>query len=72
MAKKMQGVRFETEEIDVINEYAQFTGKSFSMVVRESTMAYLEDEIDTTTLKAAIAEDSGDYVTLDEAEKELL
>ncbi|MCL2826532.1 MAG: DUF6290 family protein [Eggerthellaceae bacterium] len=72
MVKVLQGIRFEPEEVRLITEYAEFTGKSFSTIVRESTMSVLEDKVDTEELRKAVAEDSGRYYTLEEVEKELL
>ncbi|MCL2137399.1 MAG: DUF6290 family protein [Coriobacteriia bacterium] len=72
MAKVVQGIRFEPEEIEMINEYAKFTGKSFSAVVRESTLEAIEDKIDVEILREAIRNDSGTYLTLDEVIEEVL
>jgi len=72
MAKVVQGIRFEPEEIEMINEYAKFTGKTFSAVVRESTLEAIEDKIDADALKEAIRNDSSIYLTLDEVIKEVL
>lgn len=72
MAKVVQGIRFEPEEVALINEYAEFTGTSFSAVVRKSTLEAIEAQIDIEELRQAISQSTGRFLTLDEVEKELL
>ncbi|MCL2137583.1 MAG: DUF6290 family protein [Coriobacteriia bacterium] len=72
MTKVVQGIRFEPDEIEMINEYAKFTGKTFSAVVRESALEAIEDKIDAEALREVIKNDSGNYLTLDEVVEEVL
>ena len=72
MPKIVQAIRFEPDEIDLINEYAKFAGKSFSALVRESALEAIEDKIDALALREAIANDSGNYLSLEEIEREVL
>lgn len=58
-----KGVRFNQAELNLINEYTTFTGESFSSVVRKATLDAIEDFYDSISLKEAIAQDSGEYLT---------
>jgi hypothetical protein len=64
-----KGVRFTESELSLINEYASFTGESFSSVVRRATLEAIEDFYDELDLKEAIAADSGEYYTVAEMRK---
>lgn len=64
-----KGVRFTVPELNLINEYASFTGESFSSVVRKATLEALEDFYDALDLREAIAHDSGEYYTVAEMRK---
>ena len=67
MAKEATAIRFAPEEKDWIQSYADFVGKSFSEVVRESVLERIEDAADVQAYEAALAEDSGVTYSMDEA-----
>lgn len=60
------GVRFTNEERNWINEYAAFTGKTVSEVIRESVFETIEDAIDLYEYQKALEEDDGTRYTMDE------
>jgi hypothetical protein len=64
-----KGIRFTEPELNLINEYAAFTGESFSTIVRDATLGAVEDFFDVLDLKEAIANDSGEYYTVAEMRK---
>lgn len=64
-----KGIRFTDPELNLINEYASFTGESFSSIVRKATLEMIEDFYDELDLKEAIANDSGEYYTVAEMRK---
>ncbi|MDR1185093.1 MAG: DUF6290 family protein [Coriobacteriales bacterium] len=64
-----KGIRFTDPELTLINEYASFTGESFSSIVRKATLGMIEDFYDELDLKEAIANDSGEYYTVAEMRK---
>ncbi|WP_283169932.1 type II toxin-antitoxin system RelB family antitoxin [Curtanaerobium respiraculi] len=59
-------IRFAPEERDWIQSYADFVGKSFSEVVRESVLERIEEAADLQAYEEAIAEDDGATYTMDE------
>ena len=54
MSKTVSAIRFESEEKEWINAFAQVNGKSFSAQVRQWTLERLEDELDARDLADAI------------------
>lgn len=71
MGSKTMGVRFTQEERDWIEQYAMFSGKSSSEVIRESVLDAIEDAIDVYEYKMAIEDDDGTRYTIGEAMREL-
>lgn len=71
MASKTMGVRFSEEERIWIEQYALFTGKTASEVIRESVLEAIEDAIDVYEYKRALEQDDGERFTMDEVMKEL-
>ena len=67
MAMEATAIRFAPEEKDWIQSYADFVGKSFSEVVRESVLERIEDAADVQAYEAALAEDDGVTYSMDEA-----
>lgn len=65
------GVRFSEEERSWIEQYAMFTGKTASEVIRESVLDAIEDAIDVYEYKRAVEEDDGGRFTLEEVMREL-
>ena len=71
MASTTMGVRFSEEERNWIEQYAMFTGKSASEVIRESVLDAIEDAIDAYEYKKALEEDDGERYTLEDVMREL-
>lgn len=59
-------IRFAPEEREWIQAYADFTGKSFSEFVRETTLEKVEDAADLQAYKDALSEDDGTTYSMDE------
>lgn len=59
-----KGIRFSESELNLINEYASFTGQSFSEIVRSATLEAIEDFFDELDLRDAIANDSKEYLSI--------
>ena len=59
MASTTMGVRFSEEERTWIEQYAMFSGKTASEVIRESVLDTIEDAIDAYEYKRALEEDDG-------------
>jgi predicted DNA-binding protein len=66
MAMLATAIRFAPEEKTAIQGYADFCGKTFSDVVREAILEKIEDEADVRAFNEAIAQDDGQYITMDE------
>jgi predicted DNA-binding protein len=66
MVKTATAIRFESEEREWIQSYADFRGKTFSDVVREAILERIEDETDVQAFNEAMARDDGEYLTMDE------
>ena len=49
--------------------YADFIGKSFSEVVREAALEYVEDAADLLAYQEALAEDDGTRYTTEEVKR---
>lgn len=64
MAMKTTAIRFGDEEREWIQQYADFSGQSFSDVVREATLDYIEDAADIIAYNEAIADDDGERHSL--------
>ncbi|WP_241156035.1 type II toxin-antitoxin system RelB family antitoxin [Adlercreutzia sp. ZJ154] len=62
MAMTASAIRFEQDEKEWINTFAQLNGNSFSAQVRQWTLERLEDEMDAYDLKMAIAKDNGERI----------
>ena len=71
MASTTMGVRFSEEERNWIEQYAMFSGKTASEVIRESVLDTIEDAIDAYEYKRAVEEDDGARFTVEEVMKEL-
>lgn len=69
MAMVSTAIRFSPEERDWIQAYADFMGKSFSEVVREAALEYVEDAADLLAFQEAIAEDDGTWYTTEEVKR---
>ena len=66
MAMSATAIRFAPEEREWIQSYADFVGKSFSEVVRESVLERVEDAADLQAYEAALAEDDGTTYSMEE------
>ena len=71
MGSRTMGVRFSEEERDWIEQYAMFSGKTASEVIRESVLDAIEDAIDAYEYKRALEEDDGVRYTHEEVLKML-
>lgn len=71
MASTTMGVRFSEEERGWIEQYAMFSGKTASEVIRESVLEAIEDAIDAYEYKRALEDDDGVRYTMDEVMQEL-
>ena len=71
MSKKVSAIRFEPEEKEWIESFAELNGKSFSAQVREWTLERLEDELDARDLKEVMAKDDGERYQLSDVLAEL-
>ncbi|MCL2654358.1 MAG: DUF6290 family protein [Coriobacteriia bacterium] len=60
MSKSVAAIRFEPEEKDWINSFAQMNGLSFSAQVRAWVLECLEDELDARDLKLAVEASEAD------------
>ncbi|MCL2882125.1 MAG: DUF6290 family protein [Coriobacteriia bacterium] len=60
MSKSVAAIRFEPEEKDWINSFAQMNGLSFSAQVRAWALECLEDELDARDLKLAVEASEAD------------
>jgi len=72
VSKVASAIRFEQEEKEWIESFALMNGQSFSAQVREWVLERLEDELDARDLLEAVENSSGEFVSFDEAKKELL
>ena len=66
MAMTATAVRFAPEEREWIQAFADFSGKTFSEVVRESTLAAVEDAADIEAYREALAADDGTRLSMEE------
>jgi predicted DNA-binding protein len=66
MAKIATTIRFTAEEREWIQNYADFSGKTFSEVVREAVLEKIEDAADLLAYNEALVEDDGTRYSLDE------
>ncbi len=66
MAMQTTAIRFGAEEKEWIQAYADFTGRSFSDVVREAALEAVEDAADLYAYNEALVEDTGERFTLAE------
>ena len=71
MASTTMGVRFSEEERSWIEEYAKFTGKSVSEIIRESVLETIEDAVDLYEYNRALAEDDGTRFSMEEVMREV-
>ncbi|MDR2109311.1 MAG: DUF6290 family protein [Coriobacteriales bacterium] len=66
MAMKATAIRFAPEERAWIQSYADFSGKTFSDVVREAALEKVEDAADLQAYNQALAADDGESYTMEE------
>lgn len=59
----IKSIRFSKEEEKAINEYADFTNKSFSDVVKSAILEKLEDEYDIRIADKAYEDYERDLIT---------
>ena len=52
-------VRLDETDAEVVRKYAEFEGKTISDFVRDAVFEKIEDQQDLTTLREAIAADTG-------------
>lgn len=69
MAMVSTAIRFSPEERDWYRRMPDFMGKSFSEVVREAALEYVEDAADLLAFQEAIAEDDGTWYTTEEVKR---
>lgn len=69
----MISLRIDDQEGSLIRKYAELHGITLSDLFRQSVLARMEDEMDLTAYRAAMAAHRADRetLTLDEMEKEL-
>lgn len=72
MAKTTTAIRFDPQEREWIQAYADFLGISFSQFIREAALEKLEDAIDVQDYLRAVEEDDGVRYTTDEIMRETL
>jgi hypothetical protein len=60
MSKTVTAIRFEPDEKDWIEAFANLNGVTFSAQVRQWTLERLEDEMDSRDLQKAIASSRAD------------
>lgn len=66
MAMEATTIRFEPEEKSWIQAYADFTGRTFSDVVREAALEMVEAAADRQAYEDAISADDGVRYSTDE------
>ena len=66
MAMEATTIRFEPEEKSWIKAYADFTGRTFSDVVREAALEMVEAAADRQAYEDAISADDGVRYSTDE------
>jgi predicted DNA-binding protein len=66
MAMEATTVRFAAEEREWIQSYADFCGKTFSDVVRESALERVEEAADLAAYQDALAEGDGTRIPFNE------
>ncbi len=59
-------IRFADDEREGIQAFADFTGQTFSEVVRESVLERIEEAADLQAYSEALAEDDGKRYSMDE------
>ena len=69
MAMEVTTIRFEPEEKSWIQAYADFTGRTFSDVVREAALEMVEDAADRQAYEDALAADDGVRYPMDEVRR---
>lgn len=72
MAKTTTAIRFDQQEREGIQAYADFLGISFSQFIREAALEKLEDAIDTQDYFQALEEDDGTRYSTAEIMREIL
>lgn len=72
MAKTTTAIRFDQQEREWIQAYADFLGISFSQFIRRAALEKLEDALDTQDYMQALKEDDGTRYTMDEIMREVM
>lgn len=66
MAMTATAIRFADDEREWIQAFADFTGQTFSEVVRESVLERIEEAADLQAYSEALTEDDGKRYSMDE------
>lgn len=66
MAMTATAIRFADDEREWIQAFADFTGQTFSEVVRESVLERIEEAADLQAYSEALAEDDDKRYSMDE------
>jgi len=66
MAMEATTIRFAKEEREWIQSYADFSGKTFSEVVREAVFEQIEDAADLRAYEEALKDDDGIRISFSE------
>ena len=66
MAMQTKAVRFEPDEIEWIQAYADFTGRSFSETVRQAVLEEVEEAADMRAYEEALAADGGERYSMEQ------
>ena len=66
MSMKATAIRFDPDEKDWIQSYADFCGKTFSDLVREAVLEKVEEAADFQAYTAALKQDDGVRYSTDE------
>ena len=69
MAMEATAIRFAPDEKSWIQSYADFCGKTFSVVVREAALEKVEEAADLEAYRTALEEDGGTRLSMDEVMK---
>lgn len=72
MATKPTAIRFGDDERQWIQQYADFSGRSFSDVVREATLDYIEEAADISIYNEALEHDDGERHSLENVINDLV
>ena len=64
-------IRMSEEDAELVRRYASFEGKSISDFARDAIFETIEDRLDVSDLRRAIAEDDGTRYSQDQVLAEL-